>query len=206
MKAESDVYIELKRIYKEKARKDALEIYETVIKNPHAKNVPMTEIENFCKNAAHLRIIHRIDENATDLTNISSESYHCTKNPWITSLTCITEVEFENDKVAVLTSQPLSLLPIYLALRATSHISTTEASDITLSIEKEIPEAASNHRIQLVSQEVARANGSEIHNVSALTGGMVAQEIIKIIAKQYIPIDNTCIFDGIASRVQILKI
>jgi len=39
-----------------------------------------------------------------------------------------------------------------------------------------------------------------------LTGGMVAQEMIKIVTKQYIPIDNTCIFDGIGSRCQVLRL
>jgi amyloid beta precursor protein binding protein 1 len=42
--------------------------------------------------------------------------------------------------------------------------------------------------------------------VAALTGGMVAQEVIKIVTKQYIPIDNTCVFDGIASRCQVLRL
>jgi len=45
-----------------------------------------------------------------------------------------------------------------------------------------------------------------LHNISAMTGGMVSQEVIKIITKQYIPIDNTCILDGITSRTQVLRI
>jgi len=57
-----------------------------------------------------------------------------------------------------------------------------------------------------VAEEVARAKGGELHNISALTGGMVSQEVIKIITKQYIPIDNTCVFDGITSRTQVLRI
>lgn len=28
----------------------------------------------------------------------------------------------------------------------------------------------------------------------------MAQEIIKVIIKQYIPIDNTCLFDGVGSK------
>jgi NEDD8-activating enzyme E1 regulatory subunit len=101
---------------------------------------------------------------------------------------------------------PLSLLPIYLSLNATSHISSASASDIIATIDKTIPGASSNPRIVQVAEEVARANGGELHNISALTGGMVSQEVIKIITKQYIPIDNTCIFDGITSRTQILRI
>jgi amyloid beta precursor protein binding protein 1 len=101
---------------------------------------------------------------------------------------------------------PLSLLPIYLALSATSHVASASVSDIITTIRQTIPEASSNLRVVRVAEEVARANGGELHNISAMTGGMVSQEVIKIITKQYIPIDNTCILDGIASRTQVLRI
>jgi amyloid beta precursor protein binding protein 1 len=101
---------------------------------------------------------------------------------------------------------PLSNFPIYLALRAISHTPSATSSEILSQITKDIPEASSNERVAKVAEEVARAKGGELHNISALTGGMVAQEIIKIITKQYIPIDNTCIFDGITSRAQVLRI
>jgi amyloid beta precursor protein binding protein 1 len=103
-------------------------------------------------------------------------------------------------------TMPLSLLPIYLALNATSHVPTASPSEIVATVSKAIPDAASNPRIVQAAEEVARAKGGELHNISALTGGMVAQEVIKIITKQYIPIDNTCIFDGITSRTQVLRI
>lgn len=101
---------------------------------------------------------------------------------------------------------PLSNLPIYLALRATSHVPSATSPEILAQIDKEIPNASSNQRVVQVAEELARAKGGELHNISSLTGGMVAQEIIKIITKQYVPIDNTCIFDGITSRTQVLRI
>lgn len=73
-------------------------------------------------------------------------------------------------------------------------------------VSKIVENATGDERIVQAAQEVARAKGGELHNISALTGGMVSQEIIKVITKQYIPIDNTCIFDGIKSRTQVLKI
>lgn len=73
-------------------------------------------------------------------------------------------------------------------------------------ISKIVPDAADNDKLSAVATEVARAQGGELHNIAALTGGMVAQEVIKIITKQYIPIDNTCVFDGIVSRSQIVRI
>ena len=101
---------------------------------------------------------------------------------------------------------PLSLLPIYLALQSTSHVASAREDDILAAVAKVVPGANQNDRIVSAAKEVARAEGGELHNIAALTGGMVAQEMIKIITKQYIPIDNTCIFDGINSRCQVLRL
>lgn len=101
---------------------------------------------------------------------------------------------------------PFSLIPIYLGLFATSHNPQASSSEILGTIGNISPSAAENERVVTISKEVARAEGGELHNTSALTGGMVAQEIIKIITKQYIPVDNTCVFDGIDSRCQVFRL
>ena len=46
--------------------------------------------------------------------------------------------------------------------------------------------------------EMVRFGGAELHNVAALLGGMVSQEAIKLITRQYIPLNNTYVFNGIA--------
>lgn len=79
-------------------------------------------------------------------------------------------------------------------------------TDILAAVTPQIPNQASSPRVIQVAGEVARARGAELHNISALTGGMVAQEIIKIITKQYTPVDNTCVFDGISSKSQVFKL
>lgn len=103
-------------------------------------------------------------------------------------------------------SLPKSNFFIYLALIATAHNPGATADDIIATIDDLVPHASDCERFLQAAQEVARAGGGELHNISALTGGMVAQEAIKIITKQYIPIDNTCIFDGISSRCQVLRL
>ena len=103
---------------------------------------------------------------------------------------------------------PFSLIPIYLALTSTSHTgnATATAKDIMASITERVPAAAGKERVLQAAEEVARSGGNELHNISAVIGGMVAQEMIKIITKQYIPIDNVCIFDGIDSRCQVVRL
>ena len=46
--------------------------------------------------------------------------------------------------------------------------------------------------------EITRVGACEIHNIAALIGGIASQEIVKIITKQYIPMNNTYIYNGIA--------
>lgn len=123
-------------------------------------------------------------------------------------LTFATAEEFENDTNAAAFNGPLSLLPIYLALHATSHVAPAQTSreQILATVGQTAPRAETNERVVEAAKEVARAAGGELHNISALTGGMVAQEVIKVITKQYVPIDNTCVFDGIRSRCQVLRL
>ncbi|RAL65565.1 hypothetical protein DID88_005239 [Monilinia fructigena] len=174
MKAQSSIYVQLQNIYKAKARQDVQEVLQTIRAQP--RDIKVEKVEEFCKNAAFIKLIRGSDP-STDLQKIA-------------------KLEFENDKNAPLTMMPLSNLPIYLALRATSHVPSATPPEILAQIDKEIPNASSNPRVVQVAEELARAKGGELHNISSLTGGMVAQEIIKIITKQYVPIDNTCIFDG----------
>lgn len=101
---------------------------------------------------------------------------------------------------------PLSLLPIYLALSVASNKPTATEDEIVSDIEALVPTAADKKSIRLAAKEVYRAGGGELHNTSAATGGMVAQEIIKIITKQYVPVDNTCVYDAIGSRCQVIRL
>ena len=47
------------------------------------------------------------------------------------------------------------------------------------------------------AKEIVRYGGGELHTISALIGGVGAQEAVKIITRQYIPLNNTFIYNGI---------
>ncbi|KAG7119790.1 NEDD8-activating enzyme E1 regulatory subunit like protein [Verticillium longisporum] len=194
MKAQSSVYIQLQGIYKAKARKDAAEVLDSVRRAPGGEHVDPAEVDLFCKNAAFVKLIDAKDGGAERLLKVADE-------------------ELANDDMAAMGVMPASLLPIYLALRATSHALDTAAAGAALSPETIlqdvtalVPRATESERYAQAAQEVSRAAGGELHNVSAVMGGLVAQEMIKIITKQYIPVHNTCIFDGIGSRCQVLRL
>lgn len=64
-------------------------------------------------------------------------------------------------------------------------------------------EGASIDLVFKACHEIVRYGGGELHNIASLMGGIIAQEIIKLVTKQYIPLNNTCIFNGITSTSQV---
>ena len=55
-------------------------------------------------------------------------------------------------------------------------------------------------------EEITRAGGAELHNIASAAGGMIAQEVIKVVTKQYIPVDCVCVFDGVKSLSEVLRV
>lgn len=53
-----------------------------------------------------------------------------------------------------------------------------------------LPEAVQN-----AIGELVRAGGSDLPTTAAFVGGVVAQEAIKILTAQYVPLDNTVVID-----------
>jgi NEDD8-activating enzyme E1 regulatory subunit len=47
--------------------------------------------------------------------------------------------------------------------------------------------------------ELARYGNAEVHNIASLIGGVASQEAVKIITGQYVPLDNTYVYNGITS-------
>ncbi len=196
MKAQSEVYIRLQNIYKDEARQNVAEVERLIRLHPRGGEVKLEDIEKYCKNAAFIKLIRSTDSHSNNLKALAGEQ------KLVLLRTRLTRTDAELN--AELEISP-TLIPIYLALKASETATTLDEAAIISEISKHLGNAVKDERVIQAAQEVSRAKGGELHNISALTGGMVSQEIIKIITKQYIPIDNTCIFDGITSRTQIFK-
>jgi len=181
MKATSEEYIKLQNIYKSKARADVAEVTEMVRVTELSLGrrrgpVPDSEIESFCKNVAHVRVLTNANREPVPALRLSDPKT-------VSRLASLVENDWE------------SLLPVFIALNS------SKANVSALSSESETVEA-----LDKAIQEVDRVQGGELHNISSLTGGMVAQEAIKLLTRQYVPVDGTCVFDGIRSKTGIFKI
>ncbi|KAG0474124.1 hypothetical protein HPP92_015406 [Vanilla planifolia] len=54
--------------------------------------------------------------------------------------------------------------------------------------------------------EMCRFGGAEIHSVAAFIGGVASQEAIKLITKQFVPLNGMLVFNGIDQKSQILLV
>ncbi|OAQ96545.1 hypothetical protein LLEC1_02347 [Akanthomyces lecanii] len=184
MKAQSSVYIQLQNIYKSKARQDANEVLKIAQGLASDVAIDPSEVEQFCKNARFIKLINSA-QSAPKMEDIVAN-------------------ELIQDEIAAIAGPEMqsSLISLYLALSLAPNTFAPTAEEMQRAIYAKAPALQGHERTAQVTEEVARAAGGEMHNISAVLGGMVAQEVIKVVTQQYIPVDNTCIFDGIESRCQ----
>ncbi|KAF9420694.1 NEDD8-activating enzyme E1 regulatory subunit [Podila epigama] len=195
MKAQTDSYVTLQNIYKTKAKKDVqcvLGRVQSLLEKLGlaTDTIKLQEVEGFCKFSAFLKVIRY---------RSIAEEYQSPKTKQIASWLSDTE----------------SVFPLYVLLRASDSfyddhgrypgegkdwredVDQLHANVNTLlqswGIDQE--DAVSKD----LTHEVCRYGVGSIHNIASFMGGVVSQEIIKLITHQYIPMDNTFIFDGARS-------
>ncbi|KAL1597893.1 hypothetical protein SLS60_008381 [Paraconiothyrium brasiliense] len=227
MKARSADYIQLQNVYKSKARKDLAEVLESVRfleRNANmSTHIEEKDVEAFCKNAAHIKLVRgrpfHIVPAEEDLRFGSNAKSLAQKLTFPDALLPIYIAFLAWDKfTATHTLDGLAGAPKPPGSSDAEVESDTEkvtsiALKLVDSLVKEAkytidPEEYDAIRTQIgeLAQELVRAGGGELHNIGALTGGMVSQEVIKVITEQYVPVDNTCVFDGVRSKSSVFKV
>ncbi|KXG52819.1 Molybdenum cofactor biosynthesis, MoeB [Penicillium griseofulvum] len=211
MKAQSADYVSLQNIYKAKARQDVEEVTATVrdleSKLQRQTAIPDRDIEVFCKNAAHIKVVL-----GRDIPQISIDSEASTLKTVRNALT-----------------DPDNLILIFIAMQILDSVvdeiqssgreedrsvdddalwnsHTERILALLTAADGSAVSQEARARIASASKELRRAQGGELHNISSLTGGLVAQEALKVITRQYGPLDNTCIFDGARSKSEMYRL
>jgi amyloid beta precursor protein binding protein 1 len=210
MKAQSADYIALQNIYKKKARQDVEEVLETVRATEArlgSRLAPVTEkeVEIFCKNAAHIKVIRGRD--IPRIERDSTQSLKAIRNGLGDSESVMPiYVAFEALDVIVDGIQNGQLSPESLDDDATWTTTIDRLLSIIAEGDDTVIDEEIRERINKAAQELRRTEGGELHNISSLTGGLVSQEALKVLTRQYVPLDNTCVFDGIGSRSEMFRL
>ena len=233
MKAQSADYIELQNIYKKKARQDLAEVTSTIRsaeqKLTRESPVDESEIEAFCKGAAFVKLIRGRPLRFAQLQDRTT-SPGCID--WSGRASALAmHFHMPEDSLLPIYIAFLAYDHINLQDAETDSDTDADANANAPPTKGSFFARASTYAAQLLTQlaqqaaggdevdvqpligktddvlrEFERAeSGAELHNISALTGGMVAQEVIKVITKQYVPVDNACVFDGIASKSAVFN-
>lgn len=188
MTAATHHYIKLTNVYRQKAAADAESVYRRVLRlvaELGVEAISETEVKTICKHSACLRVVRG--------SSIADEY-----RPGPTSSYVARHLE-----------EPNPMMLHYVLLRAAERFHSeqcrapgewdpeTDISKLKTCVTKLLgewscPPLAEDDYVH----EMCRYGGSELHSVSAFMGGCAAQEVIKLVTQQYVPVDNFFIHEA----------
>ena len=224
MTAGTELYVQLQRIYKEQADQDLAQMTRIVQQqSSQAVGVSQDDIANFCANvyAVGHFATRSLQEEYTQVTTNEEmvgdwkmalmDPYEVpvhTPLLWYLGLRachifCKQEGRYPgvfvadvDDDAAACQKDAAALVAIYQQ----QVIPQYQLSDQTGGDGLLNPTNVAN-----ICQELTRYGNAEIHAVASVVGGVASQEAVKLITGQYIPVDNTYIYNGIVSVGGVYK-
>ncbi|XP_061197128.1 NEDD8-activating enzyme E1 regulatory subunit-like isoform X2 [Saccostrea echinata] len=195
MTADSERYIQLQNAYIEQANKDVAVITDKVnmLTSTLAKGVSISdqEIKLFCKNAAFVRVLRcrsLAEEYESQAVNTQDIGSH---------------LEDEDGE------SELIFYPILRGVNRFYEEYNRYPGEDNDQVEPDV-QLLKGIIIKLIHEwgltssvkedyihEICRYGASELHTVASVIGGCAAQEVIKIITGQFIPLDNTFIYNAV---------
>ncbi|KAJ2554912.1 hypothetical protein EV175_002428, partial [Coemansia sp. RSA 1933] len=217
MKADTKGYIALQRIFKNKAEQDKAEFARhvaNVLEEAHlsADYFSQEDIGVFCKNANRLRLF-RTSTVYSEYENGPEDVGRLQMNDSLSQYVLFrASARFFNRHGRYPGAPPVN---------ATDKDAIT-ASNLNRLVESDMNElsAIANELLTKwkgdngedmsisadMTAEFARSGFSELHNIASVSAGVIAQEAIKLITHQYVPGNNTFIYDGIQARLFTNKV
>lgn len=195
MIADSQKFINLQNVYREKALQDASVVSKHVesllqsVGKP-TESITEQEIKLFCKNAAFLRMV--------SCRSLAEEFGPDT---------------FNRDEITSCMDNPDSEMALYLMMRSIDRFYQQHSrypGVYNYQVEEDISKlkVCVNSLLQEYGlgvsvkddyvHEFCRCGAAEPHTVAAFLGGSAAQEVIKVITHQFVPFNNTFIYNAMA--------
>jgi len=201
MHATTTSYIALQRIFIEKASQDVEAVtkrVKNILKSVGKQEdlISADEIKKFCKNSHFLQCVRYRsleDERASPKTaDLKSRINDPDSNAvWDVALRAADRFEAVHKRYPG--AVEASVEDDIVALKKIAQDITTELKLDTPIDDKYV-------------QELVRYGDSELHTMASLFGGVTSQEIIKLITHQYLPLDNTFVYNGIISTTTTFSV
>ncbi|KAF9688292.1 hypothetical protein SADUNF_Sadunf02G0182400 [Salix dunnii] len=204
MASSTELYVNLQKIYLEKAEADFLvlqqrvkSILKRIGRDPDSISKAM--IKSFCKNARKLKVCR----------------YRLVEDEFSNPAASYLQKYLSDEEYSV-------AMGFYILLRAVDRFAANYNS-FPGQFEGELDEDISRLKTVVVGllndlgcngstvtedliNEMCRFGASELHAVAAFIGGIASQEVIKLITKQFVPMVGTFIFNGIDHKSQLLTL
>ena len=204
MTAHTDTYVALQGLYLEQAQHDLNAVQAhlqqiVALESLPADLVSAATLKRFCKNAHNLTV--------TSYRTLAEEGAPETAR--LAALSAALDDEASSGALYVM----LRASQAFYAGRSRwpGQFDSEVESDVSmlkqcvLEATKELNLSTTPMLDDLVS-EFCRWGGSEMHNISSVMGGIASQEAIKAVTHQYIPLDNTFIFNGTNGTTATLQL
>ncbi|WFD02541.1 hypothetical protein MOBT1_001225 [Malassezia obtusa] len=205
MKATSETYVALQRVYVDKARRD-LATFEACLDAVLARagvarpdaGLDEAQVRTFVKHAAHLRLVRgrRLVHQRTDPdVGAMALAFADPVNPvTVQYLVAFLAADAFFAEHARYPTQPADE-------RALVALADAYARDVHLALGD-----AERGKLHAACAELIRGAQLDLASTAAFLGGIVAQEAIKILTVQYLPLDNTCVYDGVAQAIGSIRL
>ncbi|KAF4659009.1 NEDD8-activating enzyme E1 regulatory subunit, partial [Perkinsus chesapeaki] len=191
MTSDTTTFVRMQEVYEAQAKRDREEIGN--ILSQSGKGVPEKYIELVCKNALNICLI--------EYTTVGEE-WRFNDEVKVSDLSCSLD-------------DPESQVRLYLGLRAIqvfrqqhndAYPGPNDVTELTSIANSLIPQLSEKENVlgESLAQELCRYEGCELHTISAVIGGVAAQEGVKLLTHQFMPLNNTFVFNGIVGRAEQL--
>ncbi|KAI1717685.1 NEDD8-activating enzyme E1 regulatory subunit [Ditylenchus destructor] len=181
----------------------------------HASGLPAFDItwqqcQQFCKNAAQIAVQNGVSLNEENQAGLDSllkriADPNLEEKPitidclvWFILLRAMDRFQIEKHRFPGTNGVPCGIDSKDLKRRVDTLIAETNNSELKGAALRLIPQEAID--------EICRYGAAEPHVICAIVGGTLAQEIIKLVTHQYLPVDNAFIFDGHSQNAAAFRI
>jgi len=198
MIAETKVFVDLQRLYRTKAAEDIAAV-QRHLNNILAKaGVPLDrvneeEVKNFCKHSMFLKVIRYNSISSEQGGHVNKESIGMNLENFITGgpgdgcwyFALRASEKFREEHGRYPGENTKTPHDDFESLRK-------HADKLVTGVGFDAEQLPNDHL-----QELCRYGNSQIHNIAAVMGGVAAQEIIKLVTHQWVPLNNTFVFNGV---------
>jgi amyloid beta precursor protein binding protein 1 len=203
MTASTNLYVQLQKLYHDQAVKDVQEF--TVLLGSDS-GIPTDEVQSFCRNVHALDLLHTRtleqeysavnDDELLDEWNMAlMDPYEV---PEQTPFLWYIALKAANDFYTKYNRYPGTIENYLEDVDPLQECVVKVVKEMKLE-ENELVQQTLLSLEKKYAIEMAREENAEVHNIASVLGGVASQEAVKIITGQYVPLNNTYIYNGIAS-------